>query len=302
MIIKNLTRKSNTTQLIQYIFAGDGKLSNEKFKPIVIRHNIRSRSIAGYVKEFEANELLRLHHRVDNVKINHTILSFSNLDKEHISEKMLKDIAKKYISTRGKDNIYIGTAHYDGDHIHLHLISSSVKYLTGKSDRISKQEFQQLKISMDAYQKDKYPELIHSLPEHGKQKNRMIENVISENIKNDRTGSDKQSLLKLLQTTFQSSKSSEHFLSQLKEQGHKPYYRNDKLTGLLFNERKFRLNRLGFDEKKLQELDLKNEREQKELQELENLRKGQPITRNIKIEPNEKSISRNEIENDRSER
>src|SRR5665647_1817918 len=170
MIIKSLTRKSGTRQLLNYLFKKEEKLFTNKLKPIVIRHNVRSRTLDKWVKEFDKNESYRLRKRVDNVKVYHTILSFSNKDKELINEKMIKDIAKQYMKLRGDRNLFVGTAHFDKDHIHIHLVMSGTKYLTGESNRLSRAEFHQLKLAMDAYQRKKYTELIHSLHRQGKSK------------------------------------------------------------------------------------------------------------------------------------
>ena len=170
MILKSLTRKSGTGQLLNYLFKKEEKLIAGNQPPLVIRHNVRSKSIDKWIKEFDANEQFRIHKRKDSVKAYHTILSFSNKDKEKITEKTLRAVAKQYMKLRGNDNLFIGTAHYDKDHIHLHLVMSGTKYLTGESNRISRAEFHQLKIEMDKWQSRKFPELVNSLPHHGKSK------------------------------------------------------------------------------------------------------------------------------------
>ncbi len=247
----------------------DHELKQPQF---VVRHNIRSRSIPGYIKEFERNESLRIHKRKDNVQVYHTILSFSNKDKEEVNEDILRDMSKKYIELRGKDNLYVITAHHDKDHIHLHCAMSGTK-LNGLSSRVSRSEFASIKVALDLYQKEKYPQLVHSLPRHGKAK--QIESRKEyQNLKRfERTNKD--TLLKLLDETYIKATSQEHFLSQLKALGHDPYYRAGKLTGIKYNgERKFRLNRLGFDEKKLFELNITKSKEETALKEIEELRNG----------------------------
>ena len=69
MILKNLTRRSNIGQLVNYILKPE---KNEKAEPI-LKHNLRSRSAIGWTKEFESNDALRLYKRSDNIKLNHTI-------------------------------------------------------------------------------------------------------------------------------------------------------------------------------------------------------------------------------------
>src|SRR5436190_751994 len=124
MIIKSLTRKSGTRQLLNYLFKKEDKLFTDKQKPIIIRKNVRSRTLDKWVKEFDTNESYRLRKRKDNVKVYHTILSFSNKDKELINEKMIKNIAKQYMKLRDDKNLFIGTAHFDKSHVHIHLVMS----------------------------------------------------------------------------------------------------------------------------------------------------------------------------------
>src|ERR1035437_10680459 len=104
---------------------------------------------------------------------------------------------------------------------------------------------------MDEYQRKKYPELIHSLPRHGRSK----EKVTEKNIELDRTGgrlSQNEKLMKTLESVYAKSKSLDDFLAKLKAEGHEPYYRgkDKRLTGIKFEGgRKFRLTTIGYREK-----------------------------------------------------
>lgn len=266
MIIKSLSRKSGTSQLLNYLFKKEDKLRGEKQKPILIKCNILGGRIEKWVKEFEQNEVYRQQKRKDNVRAYHTIISFSTKDKEHIDEQLLKDIARHYIGLRGKDNLYIGTAHYDHDHIHLHLVMSGTKYLTGESNRISRKEFHQLKLAMDAYQREKYPQLVHSLPEHGKSKTVSGHPPVTRE-------SQKQSLLQSLEAAYSSSKTLDDFLSVLRSQGHEPYYRAGRLTGIKYDgDRKFRFKTLGYTNDKLEKFAVAQEKEDRDLSELRDIR------------------------------
>jgi Relaxase/Mobilisation nuclease domain len=261
MIIKSLSRKGGTEQIINYLFKDKDKLSNKDFKPLVIRHNIRSQNLDKVVKEFKANETFRRVRRTDSIKVYHTIISFGKGDKDKITEKMLRDFSKKYMELQGKDNMYIITQHIEKEHVHLHCVMSGTKYLTGVANRLSKAQFGQLKLAMQTYQKERYPELNKSLPEHGKGYNKDTRN-------------NKKTTLEIdLHSAYKNSKSSEDFLVQIKNLGHEPYYRNEKLTGIKYDgDTKFRLNRLGYDDAKIKVLDTQENQETKQLEELENLR------------------------------
>ena len=175
MIIKNLTRKSGTGQLLSYLFRYITAEVKTTTKPFIVRHNIRSNSIPGYVQEFEQNERNRKVKRKDQTCINHTIISWSNKDAKHLNDNTLRNLAKAYIRFRGELNLYVITKHVDKEHTHLHCCVSATEMGTGKSSRISKLEFEGLKKSLDAYQKEHYPELANSLPHHGKKRQNMLD-------------------------------------------------------------------------------------------------------------------------------
>jgi hypothetical protein len=265
MIIKSLSRKSNSAQLLKYLFKDEDKVLYEQEHPFTIRHNLRSQNLDSWIKEFRENEGFRLHKRKDNVELYHTIISFSNKDRNLVSEKLLKDFAKQFIRLRGENSLYLGTAHVDRDHIHLHVIMSGTKYRTGESNRISRDEFRNIKLKLDSYQREKYPELIHSLPAHDKSKKVVL-------LRNSRMP-QKEALLSSLQKAYSKSKSLDEFISILKTDGHEPYYRAGRLTGIKYqNGLKFRLSRLGYDTEKIDQLAQLQAKEQQQLSTLRELR------------------------------
>lgn len=266
--------KGSMKEFIDNKLLKNNKAGGQKdMESIVIKHNIRSRSVNGYIREFQETEALRQHVRKDNVKAFHHIISFNRLDSEHINENMLRDIARHFIELRSDNSLHVGAVHFDRDNtIHMHLIMSGVQYQTGLGNRISRQEFQQLKVEMQKYQIEKYPQLTHSLPEHGKSKNGKTNEHGPEKIKNAERNLDKDNLVALLRTIYEKSTSKEHFLSQINDSGHEVYYRNDRPQGVKFDgDRKFRFSNLGFTEK-LQALELKQSKQEKSLNELEELR------------------------------
>lgn len=291
MILKNLTRRSNTGQLLNYLF----KEEKDKRPRPILKHNLRSQTIKGWTKELDRNFESRIHKRIDNIRLHHTIISFSNKDEKHITTELLKDIAKKYIELRGKDNVYLVSEHRDKQHIHLHFAMSSIKYLTGESNRISRQEFKELKLSLDTYQKEKYPELTHSLPAHGKTQKLQLSD--QEQKLQDREGklSQKQGFLETVQTVFDRSKSIDNFLSELKTEGYNTYNRGGKVYGVEDEYGKhYRFRSLGIDLNKLEEFDRQAQAEAKQLQELASLRDAKNLDREQDNEGFEREIQEDE--------
>ena len=265
MIIKSMSRKAGISQLFTYLFKDEKKLLDKDSKPIVVRKNVRSRTLEKNIKEFEKNAASRECKRKDAVQVYHTVISFNAKDREQMNEMMLKDFARHYMDLKGKDGMYVAVTHFDRDHVHIHIAESGTKYLTGKANRISQQQFKDLKVAMQTYQKEKYPELKNSLPEHGKSSTKVYEGNQAHNTK-------KEELQIALKTAYGNAKNVNEFLGAIKDMGHEAYYRNEKLTGIKYDgDQKFRLSRLGYDKDKLEGLK-EREKDQEQLDELQNIR------------------------------
>lgn len=254
-----MSRKNDIERTINYLFKDETKLKAEGFQPITIRKNIRSRKLENVVKEFKVNESMRKQSRIDAVKLYHTVLSFHQKDGQYLNEKALRDFTKEYMKLRG-ENMYIATAHFNTTSIHIHICESGSGYMTGRANRVSKQQLRELKVAMQTFQQTKYPQLTNSLPKH--QKGISINNRESK----------KQSLLECLKQAEGNSKNLTEFLNHIEQSGHQPYYRGDKLAGIKYaDDTKFRFSSLGYKEK-VEELSQRFNEEQQKLAELEDLR------------------------------
>ncbi len=261
---KTFFEKTGTNDFYKFMAYSD----NLQQKPFVIKHNMRSRSINGYIKELELNEAGRLRQSKNQIAAYHTILSWSPKDAHLMNDAMLKEIAKEYIKLRGENIMVVGTKHVEKEHIHLHLAESAT-LLNGKSSRMSKQEFAAIKIKLQEFQKERYPILKNSLPEHGKRTNK-TKGDFSKNKRPERTSS-RDKLIQLIETNVKRSSNTEQFLSSLNKEGISPYYRAGKLTGVEYEGLKFRFSRLGYDEQ-LKELSFREAKRESELQTLKMIR------------------------------
>ena len=158
---------------------------------------------------------------------------------------MLEDMTREYLRLRNPNGLYIAVPHFDKDHYHVHICASGVENKTGKSLRLSKQNLSKLSKGIQDYQIEKYPELKHSAVQRGQgRKNSRSEKEYQLKMREARA-TDKESLLKVLQTYYKYSSSFEEFYSTLHETEIETYQRNGKVTGVVFNGRKFRFSRLG---------------------------------------------------------
>lgn len=251
MIIKNLSRKAtsgSTGQLIGYIcryIANEQKLVDPS-TPFLIKHNLHGQSLTDFARQFADNEANRIHKRSDQISVQHTILSWHKNDSQHITNEMLTDIVSKYINLRGDNNMYLWSKHEDKSHIHLHGIVSATR-LDGKSSRMSQREFAELKVALQEYQKEHYPQLAHSLPRHGFSKNISLEDVQLQPVKRHYRETQKEALYQLIQHAKQTARSHDEIVEHIKAAGHQPYFNQDgKLQGIAFNgETKYNLPTLG---------------------------------------------------------
>lgn len=279
MIVKvKAFKKPQFKKLLEYMLNDKDRLFDENKKSFLITYNLRGNSIDSWVKQYTENEKYRKVKRTDSVYLKHEILSWHKEDTKNISLEKLEDIAREYISLRNPRGMYVAVPHTDKDHLHIHICSSGIEYATGKSMWMGKKEFATLKKDIQNYQLQKYPELSHSTVEHGSNK----ENTVSdrEYMFKKRTGKEtnKEKLLSTLKKIYKQADSKEHFFSLLKEHNITTYIRGGKISGITFQNRKFRLKKLGYTEEKIQELDRSIERS-KELGEMRERQRGEDLGR-----------------------
>lgn len=289
MIIKSLSRKNNAAQLVKYVLRYSLKenraMKDKEHATIILRHNLRSRSLNGYVKEFRENEMYRIYHRKDAVILFHNILSLHPSDKQKISDAILKDFAKKFVELRARDCLCLAVAHKEKEHTHIHLINSGVK-IDGYSARISKQNFKTIIRTLETYQREKYPELIYSKNNHESVHAKTKEEIVA-SIKATRQ-TTKLSLIEELEKTFHDSRTYSEFLDILRKSKYEIYNRNDKPTGLVVDGKKFRFSRLGFDSEKLEQLQSKEQHKQLQVTQLQTIRE-----RSQKVQDKDRHTAKN---------
>jgi hypothetical protein len=133
---------------------------------------------------------------------------------------------------------------------------------------------------MEALQKNKFPQLSHSIIQHEnvKKKVKIKDNEIQMNLRG--VLSQKQELIIQLEQAFLKAKSEKGFHAILEKSGLKFYSKNGEIRGVVLN-RKFRFSTLGFTREILQELKPKQTKNNR-MQNLERIRerqKGKSIKR-----------------------
>jgi len=247
MIVKILTRHNPSySSLIKYIIKGSKGIDG---KPHIITHNIISTNEAGYVKEFIQNEALRKHPRSNQTYLYHEIISLSaHEDRSKITDAMLTDLAKQYITLRGEHGMFVGAIHSDTQHCHIHLMSSGTEYRSGKAFRLSKSELNTLKISFQNYHLQKYPGLVKSAVSHGQKKAYFKNKEWQEQHRSDwKIG--KEQIEAVVQEAFARTTTRTDFLESLRDRYNLQFYeRAGVATGIVLEGgMKVRFSRLGVD-------------------------------------------------------
>lgn len=237
-------------QLLEYMDRGSDERS------ALFTHNLKGDSILEWVQEFRQNERSRLSNRKDNVRVFHEVISFGTEDGARLDDAMLEDLVKEYVQLRAERALVVAIGHRDTETIHVHLAISGVEYMTGKGMRVSKQRFAAIKRELQNYQLQRYPELEHSIVQHGK-KIRERKNTREEAMRR-RTGQpSKRELVTMeLRQLFNSSGSIERFEQKIREQGMEFYQRNGRPQGVLAGGIKYRLTTLGITKEQITSIEL----------------------------------------------
>ncbi|MBS1686309.1 MAG: relaxase/mobilization nuclease domain-containing protein [Bacteroidetes bacterium] len=295
MILKSYTRASTSFgQLAGYI-AREGAVMKRNGIPYYIKHNILGRTVEEIEREYKDNEKNR--RRQNGIRLYHDIISYRSADSERLSTDTIDKIARKYIELRNDKALYFGAAHEDKEHIHIHLMISSIEAYSGKSIRISKNEFKAVKMQLQEYEQELG--LIHSQVEHGKgERTRKYDEY---QLGKAGRVSRKDEIRQVLQNSFDSSLSREEFYENVQQGGLKFYERGGKISGIE-DRRRHRLQSLNYGEEKLAELDRRAEK----LAEIQGVSGGQDnvtevVLDNPIVENNTKGIEDLEQESEINE-
>lgn len=249
MIPKFLQRKSRSfRQLIQYVL-------REQATPIVlIRHNIEGDTPEAWVRAFQQNEDDRKRKRKNNVKVLHIVLSWHGND--DLSTNAMRDMCKHFMMQYNPHAMYIAIAHIpdqEQKHPHVHIIAGGVDRF-GRSMRLSKKAFRELKQEAERYQRERYPELIHSEVEHGKSRTaRQKEYELPLRRKWNKSKLENH-VKEILQQAFQAAQSLDDFYDRIQAAGLTTYTRGGKIVGVWNGKYKFRFRLFGLKEEQLREL------------------------------------------------
>lgn len=251
MIVKIKTHKRpKFDYLLRYMLEGKDRLLDAGGKPFVITHNMKGKSIDGWVKQFKKNEQCRTRkRRKDGIVLYHEILSWAPADSKSLTPAKIESMIREYFRQRNRNAGFVACVHVDRGHIHAHICTSAIDR-TGKNMRLSRKELADLKKNIQQYQTEKFPELSHSVVRHGRKGKRVSE---KEQQFKRRTGkmSQREMVQEIVEKCHRKSKSPEDFYARLKEQKLETYVRGGKVYGVVFERRRYRFKTLGIEVEKI---------------------------------------------------
>ncbi|HNU34798.1 MAG TPA: relaxase/mobilization nuclease domain-containing protein [Bacteroidia bacterium] len=248
-------------KLLNYMLFDKDRLFDDKGKSFVISHNLHGKTIDGWVKQFSLNESFRKIKRSDSTILTHEILSWHTKDAKDITLDKLKTMTNEYIRLRNFNGMFLAIPHFDKNHYHVHICASGLEFRTGKSLRLSRSEFTKLKKDIQLFQEQRFPELSHSVVDHGKLKpERMTDKEFQYKLRSGRD-SKREMLSAILKTCYKKAISRDTFFELLKDCNAIPYSRSGIVKGVTFEGLKFRFERVGFGERWLERLEKNNQRE-----------------------------------------
>jgi len=237
-MIKSMSKKKpNFHRLINYMGKGGD--------PFVIGNNLRTTHLNNF--QSVENEFLKNYrycpNRKNGVALYHEIMSFSKKDTKNLNEHILRDLGSRYLEQRATNALGYAKVHRDKDHVHIHFMISANLIESPKKLRLSKAEFHRIKQDLELYQKQKYPNLKHSICQEKTAKRKITRNEGEISRKGKIT--QKERIVTVFQRALNCT-SKAHFLQELKINGLKLYQRGET-WGLLEikTQKKYRLKTLG---------------------------------------------------------
>lgn len=242
MIIKCLTSKTpRYFQILEYLNQNEGKIYNNQNQTFIYKQHLYGINNKQMSREFMKNETNRIYKKSNNIKFYQDIIAFSDLDHEQLTIQIIEDLTKEYIKKRSPNMMAYAIGHFNNNSYHVHLVSSPIEIGTGLNLRLTKKEFADLKVYMQEYQKERYPELCNSIVNHGISENK---NQIINNMKKPKNQTTLEYLKYEVNQCYINGNGPQNFLELLKQKGLKTYQRDGFIVGITHNFKKYRFTKL----------------------------------------------------------
>lgn len=308
MIIKSITSKSGRfLQLLDYLTHDKNKMVNERGESFVLKRFLDGQTNEEMAREFLETEKLRRGPLKSNSNLLiHEVLSFSDLDKDKITQEHLKVLTEAYLERISPVGQAYIICHYNEQHIHLHVVRQPLN-IFGYSQRVDKKTYANIKLDIQRLQMEKFPELSNSIVEHGRkaaERGRVKQQELTAKeatmaIRHPGRISDKAKAREAIESCLIMAESREDFYSLLQDHGFNPYRRGNEYRGISDGYRNYRFTTLINDyAERFNALDMKQER----MEELRDIRDNrQEREQEYEIERNYSDNNSSDEDNDDKE-
>lgn len=220
-------------------------------------HNLRS--AFDYLPQIEAEFLENARHIRNQPKsgvvLYHEIIAIAEADREQVTEEVLIDLTREYLRRRAPNALAYSKAQFNTDSPHVHLMISGNLIESKQKLRLERADFERVKREMEAYQVEKYPQLLHSIV-YGKQRQKAHDQPTLTQNERERTRrlydntqqqpTQKENVRQRLRYCLNQAENESRLLELLKAAQFQPYIRG-KIPGVIDTStgRKYRLDTLG---------------------------------------------------------
>lgn len=239
MIIKSMSRSSASFASLYDYLTRESDFELGAYNLYSSPHD-KKRIVNEFMKNADCLQRARgknyLYHEIISLRKN----NLSSQEQEHI----LQDLSQKYLSARAENHLVFTALHKDKEHIHIHLMISANEIGGDKRIRLSKNTFASIQKNMERYLNERYPQLNpteHYQKEKAAKKTPRKEQELKTR---NKSSSRKDELYETMRTVFEKATSEEYFKNTLKNRGIDFYIRG-KTAGIVFEDKKYRLNTLG---------------------------------------------------------
>lgn len=216
----------------------------------------------------------------------HEIISLSknNLSSQE-QQKILQALAQEYLSKRAEQHLAFTALHKDKEHMHIHLMISANEITGDKRIRFSKDSFALIQKELESYLNERYPQLNPTEHYQKSKADKKTPRKEQEMKSHSKKSSRKDELCETLRTIFEKATSEEYFKNTLKNRGIDFYIRG-KTAGIVFEDKKYRLNTLGLQTEYNQFVNklerIKNRKEKRAESKIDSRREQMKNTRTVK--------------------
>lgn len=244
-----MSRKSRSfSQLFNYMREGSSRNSEYDF----FTQNLYSRNGKNITADFLQNSR-RLKNRKNGNYLFHEVISLTKSKQLTLAEEKerLFDIVCEYAKHRCTNNLVTGFLHDEkANNVHFHLMISSNEIGESKNQRLTKYDFNKIKIQTEKYVIDKYPELEQDIIINAKKEKQKAKQSTKgwEVVRKGGRLEKKEKIITTLKSVFADCRSKTEFFNRLSKQNIEMYNRGNTIGFInQTDDKKYRLKTLGLE-------------------------------------------------------